>query len=91
LELNNDQRHHYNFKQGFAGDEDRPAPGAGELYNNLSAQAVAALERGFGPNIGDLFDGETVTEQDLRRDGGWSEMNPVITELGCGPNKTVVV
>jgi hypothetical protein len=81
LKLSDDQRYHYNFKQGFAGDEDRPAPGAGELYDGLSEQIAAALQRGFGSNIGDLFAGETVTEQDLRRDSGWSEMNPVITEL----------
>jgi hypothetical protein len=81
LELSDDQRYHFNFKHGFAGDQDRPAPGAGSLHRGLAPKVVAALHHGFGAGIGDLFQGESVTERDLQRDSGWSEMNPVITQL----------
>ena len=81
LELNDVQRNHYNFKHGFLGDAGRPAPGSGELYNGLSGKTIAALQRGLGAGIANLFEEETVTERDLRRDSGWSEVNPIVTEL----------
>ena len=73
------QRHHFDMKLGFAAlAHDAPAYGA--LYADLQDAQVEALTRGFGTKIGELFD-EEPAERDLRRDGGWDEMNPVVQSL----------
>ncbi|MCW5691142.1 MAG: hypothetical protein KIT48_02135 [Pseudolabrys sp.] len=81
LSLSDVQRSHYNFKEGFKGDEKRPPPGAGALFNGLPQGVVQLLHVGFGKKIGALFATEAVTEADLKRDGGWQEVNPVVTGL----------
>lgn len=75
------QRHHYNMKHGFAGDADRTDATAGDLYAGLHPSTHRALAAGFGGNIAELFAGESVTEADLRRDTGWAELRPVLTDL----------
>ena len=51
------------------------------LYSGLPPRTIAALQHGLGTGIADLFASSSVTEQDLRHDSGWSELNPIITEL----------
>lgn len=75
------QRHHFNMKRGFASDEARTDATAGTLYDNVTSEDKAVLRYGFGTTVGTLFGGADVTESDLRRDSGWSELRPVIQEL----------
>lgn len=75
------QRHHFNMKRGFAGDEARTDATAGTLYDDVTDKDRTVLTNGFGTTVGALFGGADVTESDLRRDSGWSELRPVIQEL----------
>jgi hypothetical protein len=79
--MTDDQRHHYNMKHGFTGDADRADATAGDLYADLDPSTQRALAPGFGGNIAELFAGESVAEADLRRDTGWAELRPVLTDL----------
>jgi hypothetical protein len=79
--LTDEQRHHYNMKRGFEGDAQRTDATAGDLYANVSQAARQVLAHGFGSDIAELFAGELVTEAELRRDTGWAELRPVITDL----------
>lgn len=81
IAMTDDQRHHYNMKRGFDGDRGRTDASAGDLYADVSLEVSRALASGFGEDIGDLFAGESVTEADLRRDTGWAELRPVLTDL----------
>ena len=76
-----DQRHHYNMKDGFDGDAGRTDASAGDLYADLPRGAQQALAHGFGSYIAQLFDDQSVTEADLRRDTGWDELRPSIGQL----------
>jgi hypothetical protein len=81
-QMRDEQRHHYNMKEGFDGDAGRPDATAGQLYDSLSDGDRRTLARGFGPHVNDLFADGSVTEADLRRDtAGWDELRPVITDL----------
>ncbi len=81
-EMEDDQRYHYNMKEGFAKDARRTDATAGTLYRNVSDHDRRALEHGFGEDIGELFAGDSVTEADLRRDtSGWMELRPVLVDL----------
>ncbi|MFO0573740.1 MAG: hypothetical protein U1A78_07080 [Polyangia bacterium] len=77
------QRHHYNMKEGLAGDRPRATAGesAGDLYAAIEQSDRDALAEGFGPNVADLFSSAPVTESDLRSDGSWPEMEPVVADL----------
>jgi hypothetical protein len=79
--LSNDQRNHYNMKEGFKRDRDRQGKSAGNLFDGVSAADMAALETGFDKAIGEAFATEVVREEHLKRDGSWGEMNPVVTDL----------
>lgn len=81
LSMRDEQRYHYNMKHGFARDESRPDASAGTLYDDVLEKTKAMLTDGFGSQIGRLFGGENVTEADLRRDSGWSELRPVVRQL----------
>jgi hypothetical protein len=81
IAMTDDQRHHYNMKRGFDGDRGRTDATAGELYADVPAAALRALASGFGEDIAELFAGESVTEADLRRDTGWAELRPALTDL----------
>lgn len=81
IAMRDDQRHHYNMKRGFDGDRGRTDATAGDLYADVPPELVRALAGGFGEDIADLFAGESVTEADLRRDTGWAELRPAITDL----------
>ncbi len=51
-----DQRHHFNMKTGFEGDEQQSRRGrATQLFANMVPKDRGALERGFGGDVGDLF------------------------------------
>lgn len=79
--MRDEQRHHYNMKHGFAGDESRTDASAGTLYDDVPEETRTMLRNGFGPQIGRLYGGDAVTEADLRRDSGWSELRPVVRQL----------
>ena len=81
ISMRDEQRHHYNMKHGFQRDRSRTDASAGTLFSDVPETAKAALEDGFDPQIGRLFGGEKVTEADLRRDSGWSELRPVVRQL----------
>ena len=74
------QRHHFNVKGGFARDAQRTDANAGDLYDDVSPADKVQLANGFGTRVGALFE-DQVTEQDLRRDSGWTELRPVVEGL----------
>lgn len=74
------QRHHFNMKAGFMGDAERTDE-LGNLYDGVPTADRTALANGFGQQIASLFDSGDVTEQDLRRNSGWSELRPVVERL----------
>lgn len=80
-----EQRHHFNLKKGFAGDRERHENGetAGTLFDDVSEADKQALEHGFGKTLANTYDppGQKVAEVDLRNDGGWAELAPVISTL----------
>ncbi len=53
----------------------------GCLYDDVNGTDKAALASGFGSKIRELFQGDYVTERDLRADLGWRELRPAITRL----------
>ncbi len=69
------------MKGGFASDAARTDASAGNLYDDVAEADKTVLRNGFGTQIGDLFQTGQVTEQDLRRDTGWSELRPVVERL----------
>jgi hypothetical protein len=75
--MSDDQRHHYNMKDGFNKDASRTDANAGQLYANVSEQDRRKLADGFDEHIADLFSNGSVTEADLRRGSGWAELRPV--------------
>lgn len=77
------QRAFFNMKRGFDADSERHkiSPGAQELYRKVTDDLRKALVRGFGDLISRLFQDGSVREADLRVEGVWSEMNPVISEV----------
>lgn len=80
--MQDEQRYHYNMKGGFDADAERTDATAGALYDGVPDEDRRALAEGFGRNISDLFEGESVTEEDLRRDtSAWAELRPVIHDL----------
>jgi hypothetical protein len=81
LRMQDEQRHHFNMKDGFEKDAKREDASAGDLYADLTGEDTRQLAHGFGGNIKALFSGATVTEGDLRRDSGWNELRPVLTQL----------
>ena len=86
VELDSPQWHHYPMKSGLEGDRlGRLSNGEtnGGLYDDLSGDARRALADGFGSGIGALFQppGTGVAECDLRHDGAWAELNPVVARV----------
>ena len=81
LRMTPEQRHHFNMKHGFAQDSKRTDAIAGDLYDSVAEKDTITLRAGFGERIRELFGGDSVTELHLRRDSGWSELRPAITEL----------
>ena len=81
-----EQRHHFNLKKGFAGDKGRGANGetTGGLYHDVAESLRQALQHGLGRTLAEeLYSppGERVVEAHLIDDGGWSEVNPVVTAI----------
>ena len=80
-----EQRHHFNLKKGFSGDRKRIENGetAGALFDDVSEADKLILERGLGQDLAEMYDPpcQKVAEADLRNDGGWAEMAPVIASL----------
>jgi len=81
LRMKTVQRHHFNLKDGFSQDAKRTDASAGDLYDDVNQNDQATLAHGLSRKIRDLFEGEYVTEGNLRADKGWSELRPVITRL----------
>jgi hypothetical protein len=81
--LTREERYHYHMKRGLERDYKRLANGEtrGTLFSTLPDPAKRALKRGFGENIGRQFEEGKVNEVDLRRDGAWAELNPVIAQV----------
>lgn len=80
-----EQRHHYNLKRGFEGDQKRIAQGetAGSLFDGVPEEVKRALAYGLDRDLSELYalPGQTVSEVDLKYEGGWAEVNPVISTL----------
>lgn len=80
-----EQRHYYNLKKGFNGDRERIANGesSGDLFDDVSEAERLLLAHGLDRRLAELYDppGQKIDEIDLRHDGGWAEMNPVISNL----------
>jgi hypothetical protein len=81
LSMRAEQRHHFNLKAGFARDAQRMDATAGDLYDDVPDGDKARLANGFGAQISSLFQTGHVTEGDLRRDSGWTELRPVVQTL----------
>mgnify|MGYP003668476724 CR=1 FL=1 len=82
LKLRDDQRHHFNLKAGFRGDEKRDdRTNAVPLYHDLDPGVRAALDTGFGGSIAEIFQSSFVDETVLRRDGSWAELNTMVRTL----------
>lgn len=81
LRLNRDQRSHFNMKDGFAQDAKRTDASAGDLYDGVTAQDKEALAVGFGANIGQSYKTYSFSEQSLRDDESWHELNRFIYRL----------
>jgi hypothetical protein len=81
IDMGEQQRNHYNMKDGFDGDAARTDASAGTLYDNVHPAEKLVLAKGFGSDIGDLFRTNHVVELDLRRSAGWEEMRPAIRNL----------
>jgi hypothetical protein len=82
VSMRDEQRHHYNMKNGFERDGARTDANAGQLYDGVSDADRRDLAHGFGEDIGDLFDGDSITEAHLRHDTtGWAELRPVVRDL----------
>ncbi len=72
------RQHHFNMKTGLK--RGRDAQVKGEIFGDLTEEVTRALHDGFGEDIAKLFK-STVRREDLRKDGGWSEVNPQIGQL----------
>ncbi len=79
--MNFDQRAHYNMKEGFNADSKRNPPPNPALFSNLSMTDRQALADGFAKDLATVYETGFVQEADLRTDGCWAEMNPVVVEL----------
>jgi hypothetical protein len=83
--LRTEQRYYYNVKHGFSGDAGRIAQREtpGSLFDGVSDADLRTLENGLDRSLAELYEppGQHVTEPDLRTDGGWAEMNPVVSEI----------
>lgn len=83
--LKPEQRHYYNVKHGFRDDARRIAQGEtpGALFADVSEADRRALEHGLDRKLAELYSppGQDVTEPDLRTDGGWAELNPVVSDI----------
>ncbi len=82
--LTAEQRHHYNMKNGFGRDARRQdAASAGDLYDSLNDEYRETLADGFDTGefkVASLFRCR-VSERQLRRDGGWDEVNAEVARL----------
>lgn len=76
-DLSATQRQHFPMKRGFG---EGGAAGAGPLFSGLGAHVANRLARGFGSSIARSFE-SIVTENELRRDGGWHELRPFVVGL----------
>ncbi len=79
--MNDDQRHCFNMKKGFAKDRERTDATPGDLYADLSPQTLRDLAAGFSSHIGKLFEDSSIPSKDLAGDGGWHEINREVTKL----------
>lgn len=77
ISMRDEQRFHFKLKVGFKFEGQHSK----SLYESLSDRDRAALKYGFGSDVSDLFQNESVSEGHLVRDGTWSELNPVVTRL----------
>ena len=79
------QRHHFNMKEGFKKDEGRLRNGekTDSLYDSVSEDDRRVLGHGLDKRVAELYEppGDKVLEADLKDDGGWAEMNPVVSAL----------
>ncbi len=79
--LSSSQKHHFNMKDGLAGDSKREGPNAGQLYDELERSVIKVLQVGFGSSVATLFATDIVDENMLNKDGSLSEMRPVLNAL----------
>jgi hypothetical protein len=79
-QLNSEQRHHFNMKKGFKGDENKEL---GDFYDDIPNEVKKTLERGFGDDIAELFKEEQFKIQEywLLNDNLTKELNPMLEKL----------
>lgn len=77
------QRHHFNMKAGFQGDDKNSRRHeADQLFANVADEIRRPLARGFGRDVGDLFaDPELLQEQWLFADGQEPEVRSLFEAI----------
>jgi hypothetical protein len=74
-------RWHYNMKLGIKGDaKHNDKPIGVNLYANLTAAELNALDSGFGKDVATMYD-LPAPEADLRKDGSWLELQGLVNKL----------
>ncbi len=96
VRLDDRQRHHFNMKGGFSGDEKRLdvferkskytakiAAEARALFADVDAETTASLASGFSPKITAVFRNQRLHREDawFEQDGSRSELRPVIDKM----------
>lgn len=84
-----EQRHYFNMAKGLSGDSERlkkRGESTGGLFDELDDDARDALDKGFRGDVKDEFvrryeTGQSIPEHELRQDGGWHEINPLVTAI----------
>lgn len=79
--LSEQQRHHFNMKDGMLGDSKRKDANAGTLFDDQGVKEKVSLQSGFGSDVATLFSTEIISEEMMDRDGALAEMRPVINGL----------
>lgn len=79
-QLSSEQRHHFNMKKGFKGDENKKL---GDFYDDIPNEVKKILERGFGEDIAELFKEQQfkIQEDWLLKDNLTDELNPMLEKL----------
>lgn len=79
--LTSDQAHHFNMKGGLNGDARVDGDGAGTLFDAVAERDIRSLRSGFGRSVASLFVDDKVSEDCLKKDGSWAEVNQVVSQI----------
>lgn len=70
------RRHHFHMKKGFSGMSLNH-----EMYSDLPERVKKSLREGLGSDVSKAFTSDQPREVDLRADGSWDELGPMIEAL----------